>query len=260
MFTNYFKLAWRTILKHRFYAALNILGLFAGILFMFLVGAYVFSELQVNKDLRNSGNQYFLQSKWTDPAMGSGLTTFGPLSKRLKEDYPNLVANYYRWDGITSVVSRNEKYFRENIQICDSSFLNMYGFGLLYGNPKNAMSAPFSVVITQDIAKKYFGEINVVGKTIAIQSFSGGIHDFMITGVLKNLPENSVTMLNAENHNTIFIPSANTAFFGRLDFNSWSNINLPSYIELKKGISPADIAAHSKINTGKCTRGNQPEP
>ena len=243
MFTNYFKLAWRTILKHRFYAALNILGLFAGILFMFLVGAYVFSELQVNKDLRNSGNQYFLQSKWTDPAMGSGLTTFGPLSKRLKEDYPNLVANYYRWDGITSVVSRNEKYFRENIQICDSSFLNMYGFGLLYGNPQNAMSAPFSVVITQDIAKKYFGEINVVGKTIAIQSFSGGIHDFMITGVLKNLPENSVTMLNAENHNTIFIPSANTAFFGRLDFNSWSNINLPSYIELKKGISPGDIAA-----------------
>src|SRR5688572_11607543 len=134
MIKNYLKIAWRNIAKRPLYSLLNITGLSTGILFTLLIGAYVWNEFQVNKKLRNSKNQYFLTSKWKDANMGGEITTLGPLSKRLKDDYPNLVANYYRWDGITSVVSKGDKHFREGIQLGDSTLLSMYGFELLHGD------------------------------------------------------------------------------------------------------------------------------
>ena len=163
MIKNYFKIAWRNIIKRPFYSSLNIIGLSAGILFTLLIGAYVWNELQVNKKLRNAGNQYFLKSTWKDPNLGQEITTLGPLSKRLKQDYPNLVANYYRWDGITSVVSKGDKHFREGIQLGDSTLLSMFGFELLQGDKRTALSNPYSVVITKDKAIKYFGRTDVVG-------------------------------------------------------------------------------------------------
>ncbi len=159
----------------------------------------------------------------------------------MQEDYPNLVANYYRWDGITSVVSKGEKHFRENIQLGDSTLLSMYRFPLLYGDAVTALTQPYSVVITPDIATKYFGRTDVVGETITLQSFSGTQHDFMITGVLKELPENSVTHLNAANHNKLFIPTNTFSYFGRLDFDAWTNIYIPSYVELREGVTAKDL-------------------
>ncbi len=241
MIKNYFKLAWRNITKHRFYAFVNIAGLFAGITFALLIGAYVWGELQVNRNLKNADKQYFLKSEWKDPNMGVDIATLGPIAKRLKEDYPNLVENYYRWDGITSVVSKGDKHLRENIQLGDSTLLSMYRFKLLYGNAATALVQPFSVVITKDIAEKYFGKTDVVGETINIQSFSGAKKDFAITGVLKEIPDNSVTHLNQANLNTFFIPTNTYTYFGRADFDVWTNIYVPSYIELQKGVAPASL-------------------
>ncbi|HXR84807.1 MAG TPA: ABC transporter permease, partial [Hanamia sp.] len=194
MFKNYFKIAWRNIIKSRFYSAVNIIGLSTGIAFTLLIGAYVWSELQVNKNLKNADRQYIIQSKWKNPNEGYFLATLGPLAKALKEDYPNLVADFYRYDGVTSNISKGKKSFRENLQIGDSTILTMYGF-TLYGNNKTALQNPFSVVITNDKALKYFGKKDVVGQTITIESFSGSKHDFLITGVLNKISNNSVTNL-----------------------------------------------------------------
>ncbi len=241
MLKSYIKTGWRNIVRHPFYSLVNIAGLFTGITFTLLIGAYVLGELRVNKSLHHANQQYLLSSIWKDPNMGNIITTLGPLSKRLKEDYPTLVANYYRWDGITSGVTKGDKAFREGIQLGDSTLLSMYGFELLYGNVKTALNNPFSVVITTDAAIKYFGKTDVVGETISIQSFSGGNHDFAITGVLKDLTENSVTQINTANRNTFFIPTNTFAYFGRTDFESWTNMYTPSYIELQPGISPKDL-------------------
>ncbi len=241
MLKNYFKTAWRNIIRHPFYAMVNMVGLFAGITFSFLIGAYVWGELQVNQELKNANRQYFLKSIWKDPNMGNEITTFGPLAKRLKQDYPSIVANYYRWDGITSVVSKGNKHLREHIQLGDSTLLSMYGFELLHGNAATALVNPFSVVITKDIAIKYFDKTDVVGETINIQSFTGANRDFAITGVLKGLADNSVTHLNAGNLNTCFIPTNTYDFFGRMGFDLWSNIYIPSYIELQSGASIAGL-------------------
>jgi len=143
---NYFKIAWRNIIKSRFYSAVNITGLSTGIAFTLLIGAYVWSELQVNTKLKNADRQYILQSKWKDPNQGIELTTMGPLAKALREQYPDLVAKYYRWDGVTSNVSKGDKSFRESLQICDSTMFDMYGFTMLHGNPKTAFDGPFSLV------------------------------------------------------------------------------------------------------------------
>lgn len=241
MWTNYFKTAWRNIRKHSFYSVVNIVGLFTGILFTLLIGAYVWGELRVNKNLRNAKSQYFLRSEWKEP-IGPDITTLGPLAKRLKESYPSLVANYYRWDGITSVVSKGDKHFREGIQLGDSTLLSMYGFDLLHGDARTALNNPFSAIITRGLAKKYFGKENVVGETLSIQSFSGENREFAITGVLDDIAENSVTELNPDNRNAIFIPTNTYSYFGRLDFDDWLNIYIPSYIELKEGVSPEDLA------------------
>src|SRR5947207_7598687 len=102
MFKNYFKIARRNIIKSRVYSTINIIGLSTGIAFALLIAACVWGELQVNTNLRNADRQYIIESKWKDPNEGYYVATLGPLGKALKERYPDLVANYYRYVGITS--------------------------------------------------------------------------------------------------------------------------------------------------------------
>ena len=214
MYKNYLKIAWRNVIKSKFYSALNIVGLSTGILFTLLIGAYVWLELQVNKKLKSADQQYILTTISKDPNVGYELATFGPIAKRLKEDYPDLVSNYYRWDGITSVVSKNDKHFREGLQVGDSTLLKMYGFELLHGDINTALLNPYSLVITEDKAIKYFGKVNAVGETISIQSFSGSKHEFAITGVLKEFSENSVTHLAKDYPNSFLFPLIHSLFLG----------------------------------------------
>ena len=247
MIRNYFKIAWRTINKYRFYATINILGLLTGITFALLIGAYVWDELQVNRTLKNSDRQYVLKSNWKKESMGVDFATLGPIAKHLKEDYPSLVKNYYRFDGISTLVSKGDVRSREHIQLGDSSLLRMYGFKLLQGHEATALVHPYSVVITANKALKYFGKDDVVGETITIHNFKGEKQVFHITGVLKPKPRNSVTCLNNENSQNkslrtgLYMSTNACAFFGRSGLDVWSNIFTPSYIELKEGVSGKDL-------------------
>lgn len=258
MIKNYFKIAWRNIHKKPFYSLVNIVGLSAGIIFTMVVGAYVWNELRVNAELKNAGNQYIIQSKWKNPNQGYELATLGPLAKALHDHYPDLVANYYRYDGVTSNVSKGDKSFREGLQIGDSTMLDMYGFSLLHGDARTALNEPFSAVITTDRAIKYFGKKEVVGQTITIENFSGSKHDFMITGVLKEFPKNSITHLVDDYPNVIFVSAANLDYFGRN--MSWNNSSIAGYIELKKGVKPEDLEKPMKYlisqNTGPQINSN----
>ena len=239
MFKNYFKIAWRNIIKSRIYSAINIIGLSTGIAFTLLIAAYVWSELQVNTNLKNANQQYIIQSKWKDPNEGYFLATLGPLGKALKESYPDLVASYYRFDGVTSNISKGDKSFRENIQIGDSTILNMYGFRLLHGNARTALHHPYTTVITSPEALKYFGTTDVVGQTVTIESFSGTKHDFLITGVLNKMSNNSVTNIGGAYPGGFYVSTDNLDFFGRN--MSWQNPFIVNLIELQKGVTPKDL-------------------
>ncbi|HUR10091.1 MAG TPA: ABC transporter permease, partial [Flavitalea sp.] len=239
MLKAYIKIAWRNIIKKPFFSAITIVGLFTGLAFTFLVAGYVWSETNVNHDLRHSSRQFIIQSKWTDPNLGYEIATLGPLAKTLREQYPGLVANFYRFDGITTNVSKGDKHFREGLQVGDSTFLEMYGFRILHGNALTALNEPYSLVITADRAIKYFGKTEVLGNVLTIESFSGTKHDFRITAVMEVPTKNSVTSINDQNDNRFFVPTSSLSFFGRN--MEWFNSSIAGYIELQPGIKPADL-------------------
>lgn len=240
MFRNYFKLALRHLSRNRLFSMINVIGLSMGIALTLLIAAYCWSEWQVNRTLTHADRQYILNSNWKLAGIGPAITTLGPLARALKENYPNLVANYYRNDAITSNISYGDKHFRGGMQVGDSTLLTMYGFPLLHGDARTALNEPFSVVITADEAIKYFGKTDVVGQSLTIENFGGSKKDFRITGVMDEPHRNSVTWLLDGNHNHFFIPASNLAYFGRnMD---WPNIYIVSYVELQKGVKPEALA------------------
>ncbi|MEM0994028.1 MAG: ABC transporter permease [Bacteroidota bacterium] len=240
MRSYYIKLAFRAILKNRLFSIINVLGLAVGIACFLLVGGYVWQEWRVNKDLRNLDRQYIIQSQWKKPNMGIEYTTIGYLPRALQEHHGHLVENYYRFDAITSNVANGDKIFREGLQIGDSTLLNMYGFSLKYGDEKTALNEPYSLVLTTEKAKQYFGQEAVVGAVLSIENFSGERRNFKVTGVLEKSRQNSITTFSSNNDNHFFIPSNTLAFFGR-SIDTWQNIYTLAYLELKEGVDADDL-------------------
>jgi len=101
MLKNYFLVAVRHLTRHKLFSAINILCLGVGIAFTMLIGNYVIQEKNVNLLLRHAENQYLIKSKWKVANMGIDITTIAPLAKALKENYPALVENYYRFNPFT---------------------------------------------------------------------------------------------------------------------------------------------------------------
>src|ERR1700733_5342198 len=104
MLKNYFTVALRHLTRHRMFSLINISCLAIGISFSLLIGIFVLNEKGVNADLRHAGSHYILKSKWKVKGMGIEETTVGPLPRTLKEKYPSLVANYYRYNPATNVI------------------------------------------------------------------------------------------------------------------------------------------------------------
>ena len=121
------------------FSALNVFCLAIGISFCLLIGQYILHESSVNANIRNVHQQYYLNSIWKIANTGPEMTTVGPLAKSLKENYPGLVANYYRFNPVVNVVSAGDKHFKEDVAIADTSLVTMYGFQLLYGNPNTCV-------------------------------------------------------------------------------------------------------------------------
>lgn len=238
MLHNYFTIAWRNILKNKVFSLINIIGLSVGIAFTLLIGAYVWSELQVNNGLKNKEDQYIILNKFIDPNFSNEFGSVAELPNTLKNNYPNLVANYYREDLITSYVSKNEKRFREDLQIGDSTLLKMYGFKVLQGTVNTALNGPFSVVITRAMAEKYFGRTDVVGQTINFESFAAERHDFTVTAVLDDIPRNSVTNLVADYG---FFFNCDAGKFFKRNLSGWMNLNIVAYLQLKPGVDPKTV-------------------
>ena len=236
---NYYRTAVRQMSRSRFHSLLTILGLSIGIAFFLLIGAFAWSEWRVNRDLRNADRQYFLESVWRNPAMGPGITTLGQLGPALKANYPSLVANYFRWDGIQCIITIDDQHFREDVGISDSTLFDMYGFRLLYGDPHTALNDPFTIVITASKALKYFGRTDVVGHTLVVANNNGVQRPFRIAGVMADPPRNSVTDLIPSSVTRVFIPEISQPFFGRN--MAWQNIYTPSYIELQPGVKPEQL-------------------
>src|SRR5437773_101310 len=112
MFRSYFTIVLRHMTRHKLFSFINIFCLAIGITFSMIIGIYVLNEKRVNVNLRNLNDQYVIKSKWKQENMGIDLTTLGPLAKSMKDEYPNLVENYYRFDPVVNILSVGNKHFR----------------------------------------------------------------------------------------------------------------------------------------------------
>jgi len=240
-FTN-FKIAWRNIGKKKVQNLINLIGLICSITFLLLVGAYIWDVYQVNSNIKNIDRQFLLQSKYKKEGFGIDLTTLGALPKALHDNYPDLIDNYYRLDGLTGIVANGAIIHEEGMSLGDPSLLTMFGFELLAGDANTALNNPFSVVISDKAALKYFGQVDVLGKTLQIKNFKGEKHDFEITAIIKTKLQNAVMDLTKNMHADIFLPLVNEQYFGR-SIDNWNNPYIAGYIELKPGVSLARVNA-----------------
>lgn len=249
---SYIKIAWRNISKKKLQNIINLIGLICGITFIMIVGAYIWDAKQVNAHLRNKDQQYLLQSTYKKEGLGIELTTLGALPKALAEEYPQLVKNYYRIDGLTCIVSNGSDKFEESASLGDPTFLSMFGFELHAGDVNTALVDPFSLVITEAAAIKYFGRIDALGEQLSIRNFKGEKHDFKVTGIIKPNYRNSVQELTPGLKGDFFLPIASERYFGR-ELDSWENPYIVGFVELEKNISLDQINAAIKALVGKHT-------
>lgn len=257
MLKNYFTIAVRHLLRHKFFSAINILCLAIGITFSLIIGIYVLGQYNINASLKNVNNQYIVKSNWKVKEMGLDITTFGPLPKTLKEEYPSLVANYYRYNPVTNVVSAGDKYFKEDIAIGDTGFISMYGFPVLYGNKHYPFTDNNSAVITETMAMKLFGQRDVINKVISILTTQNGAkQDYKVSAVLKDIPYNSVTNLIGDTY-SVFVPTEDNRYYGGGDPSTgWNAAYEVGMVELQPGKSPGDLEMPLKQVLAKYTTEN----
>jgi putative ABC transport system permease protein len=242
MLKNYLTIAFRHLTRHKLFALINLLCLSIGLTFSMIIGVYVWGEESVNGGIRHVKDQYVIKSQWRAENMGIDITTLGPLAKAAKDEYPGLVANYYRFDPVVNIISVGDKHLRTQIAAGDTTLVSMYGFRLLYGDPKRAFRNNQSVVVTETFAKRFFGRTDVVDKVISIQTPADGLkHDFAITAVLDSNSRNSITGFTGEPYQVYLPMDANQYFQGGDKGDNWANVYMVSMIELKKGVTPADM-------------------
>lgn len=231
-------------MRHKLLSLINIFCLSIGITFCLLIGIYISNEKNINSTNSNINNQYILKSIWKDENTAPSTTTVGPLAKALKEKYPSLIENYYRFDPLSGIVSAGEKHFREDIAIADTSLVSMYGFPLLEGSKTAAFRNDRSAVVTELFARKFFGKTDVLDKVITIHTPKGTREDFVISAVLKNMPFNSVTNYNTGRNYQVFVPIASDTLFRLQHYgDNWNILFVTGMVELKPGIDPDKVAA-----------------
>ncbi len=189
MIKNYFKIAWRSLLKNKFYTIINISGLAVGLATGIMLLLWVQSELSYDKFHKDYKNIYQLSSHFKsndDNQTWNGVP--GPLAvyARSIPEVKSVVRTSAEFDQVLSDKSK-EKIFDGNvIAYVDTGFFSMFSFNVLKGNKTSLLPNINSVVITQSTAKKLFGTEDAIGKIVGYFK-----HYFTVTGVLQNFPQNS---------------------------------------------------------------------
>ena len=188
MFKNYIKSAIRNMKRQKGYSLINLAGLAIGITCFVLISLYVRYELSFDRFHENAQNIYRVIVDTSETYMGKSKVaiTPAPLASAMEEEFPEVLMAA-KVDSERAVIEYGGKRFIEDrIYYVDSSFLEIFDFPLKAGNPKTALSEPNCLLISRDMAEKYFGRENPVGRTIRVDS-----RDYRITGILENIPGNT---------------------------------------------------------------------
>lgn len=218
MFKNYLKIALRNIIKHKSYSLINIIGLSSGFAVSLVMLIYAVNEFSYDKFHKNSNNIYRIACQWGNNAGAMKFAGSMPaITPALKESFPGAKAAarlQNQYDPVT--IQHESKEFEEtNVFYAEQSLFDIFSFDLIETGREEVLSEPYSMVLSEETANKYFGSSNAVGKTVQYLDMP-----FLITAVMGNIPGNTHIQAN------IFISySTLEAMNGPVSapWNSWGN-------------------------------------
>lgn len=261
MIKNYFKIAWRNFIKYRTISAINLLGLSIGLTSCLLITIYILNELSYDKYNKNADNIYRVTRSFNnqDGIVSLNLSTIAPaFGYYMPTDFPEIQKMTRLLDNGIAPMHYKEKLFNEkDVFFADENLVDVFTINVLKGNPHKALSEPNCVMLTEEAAKKYFGDEDPMDKVIL---FNNTIN-LKVTGVYKAFPSNAhlhpkmlfsfstlrdTAVLGEENLRTSF---GNNSFF--------TYLLLPPHYDAKKMLAkfPAFV---DKIMTAKYYGGKQP--
>src|SRR5256885_4818681 len=190
MIRHYLKIAWRNLKKNKFYSLINIVGLSTGLACCILIFLFIQHELSYDKFNIHATRLFRLTSLAEGPAGKSLLAVSpAPWAPIMKKDYPE-INNYVRLlkDEKTIIGQPGKQhYYEDNLLFADSTFFDVFSFSLSRGNSKHALEVSNSVVLSEETARKVFGNSDPLGKTIELNSFGRNI-TLQVTGIINNIP------------------------------------------------------------------------
>ena len=232
MLKNYLKIAWRNLIRNKSFSILNIVGLSIGLAVTTLILIWINFELGVDQFHENNDRIYEVYNQYpVDGEIWTWNSTPKVMGPVIEKDYPE-VENVTRFFDASFLFSTDEKRIKSSGNIVDADFLKMFSFPLLEGNIETVFENVNSVVITESLAKKMFGDTPPVGKIVKVDN----VDSFIVSGVLKDLPSN--TGFNFE----FLMPWKYLVQKGWHD-EHWGNNSIATYVMLKAG---TDYTAFSK--------------
>ena len=237
MLKNYFKITMRNIRKHRGYSFINIAGLAIGIACTLVILLWIQDELAYDSFHEKGDNIYRIIVEDEQGLQYAGTCPI-PLGPHAKQAYPEILDSTRFCDGFQKfLVEYGEKIHSEEIGIVDPSFFTMFTFPLLKGDPQTALEDPYSIVMTEKMARKYFGPEEPIGKVIRILTERKQTISFRVTGILEDIPRHSHLQLQ------IFLPfqALDKMVWWVRDFEKWSDWSYFTYILTKPGISIPEL-------------------
>src|SRR5688572_20641351 len=239
MLKNYFKTAYRNMLRHKFYSAITVLGLATGIACFLLIFMFIQDEVRYDKFHTKADRIYRMVGK-LDAEEGQGEESSSnppPVAQALKTDYPHLIeetVRFFNFQQPTLTLEVGEKKINEkHLFFADSSLFKVFDFPLAKGSPAKALAEPNTIVLTQEMAERYFGEEDPMGKVLKFE----GNFDLKVTGVFDKIK-----------HPT-HIPFEGLISF-RTDYliapyldKNWIWNPAWTYILLKDGVKPQELEA-----------------
>lgn len=232
MIKNYITTTLRNILKHKFFSIINILGLSVGIACSLFVALYVIDEFSYDH-FNEKGDRIYRVT--IDAQLGEqimqGTTTNGNLAGTLKTEVAAVenATNVMGW-GSTSFLYEDKSFIERKALVADSSFLEVFSYPLIHGDSSTALDEPRSVVLTEQLAIKYFGNIEAAMNKLMV--IDGDSNSFKVTGVAKDVPNNS--------HLKFTALLSRTSFPGELN-QHWLNDNVQTYFVLKENAQISQV-------------------
>ncbi len=191
LYKNHLLVAWRSMLKYRFYSAINILGLALAVSFVFLSYLFIYNELSYDNFHRNKDKIYRLNTHMVDRETGeqisrdhSGVTPI-PLAPELGASIPE-IREYARYGSSSGTINHKETPYEEVISLVDPSFLRVFSFPFIAGDRNTALDDANNVVITKEMAIKYFEGLDPVGGSLEI-TMNDSTRIYFVSGVIDNM-------------------------------------------------------------------------